>query len=373
MLARGVRRGQRRAWLVCLALLIAVAVLHLVKGVDVEEAIVALAAAGYLWLHRESFQAKTDVARLGRGLLSVAGAAVLTVAGGNPGDRAGHLDRQPAPPTATTACHGRGPPRRSLERMVGVTHIALPSRLNEFFSPAMATAAAGLALALVVVLFRPVVAHRHQAAGRVTAPGGGRRVAGGRRGPAAVGAGASRAGRGGGDSAAGAGRRGPGVAPDWPTPGRWSPGTGRAPSTTSPCGRTSSSSSGETRWWPTPCTEASAWCHPIPIGPVAEREEAWRAFRRYVDEHGWALGGLGSARSGCRSIGPPGCTTSTWGMRRWCGWGASPCEGGRFKGLRQAVNRVAKYGYRISFHDPSWLDPELRAAAARGHDQEPAG
>jgi lysylphosphatidylglycerol synthetase-like protein (DUF2156 family) len=37
-------------------------------------------------------------------------------------------------------------------------------------------------------------------------------------------------------------------------------------------------------------------------------------------------------------------------------------EGGRFKGLRQAVNRVAKYGYRISFHDPSQLDPGLRAA-----------
>jgi lysylphosphatidylglycerol synthetase-like protein (DUF2156 family) len=30
--------------------------------------------------------------------------------------------------------------------------------------------------------------------------------------------------------------------------------------------------------------------------------------------------------------------------------------------LRQAVNRIAKYGYRISFHDPSQLDPGLRAS-----------
>ena len=28
-------------------------------------------------------------------------------------------------------------------------------------------------------------------------------------------------------------------------------------------------------------------------------------------------------------------------------------EGGRHKGLRQAVNRVAKTGYTISFHDPA--------------------
>jgi lysylphosphatidylglycerol synthetase-like protein (DUF2156 family) len=34
-------------------------------------------------------------------------------------------------------------------------------------------------------------------------------------------------------------------------------------------------------------------------------------------------------------------------------------DGGRFKGLRQAVNRVAKYGYRISFHDPARLEPGL--------------
>ena len=52
----------------------------------------------------------------------------------------------------------------SAERMVGISHIYLPSRLDNFFSPAMVTATAGLALALVVVLFRPVVQHRHHSA-----------------------------------------------------------------------------------------------------------------------------------------------------------------------------------------------------------------
>ena len=35
-------------------------------------------------------------------------------------------------------------------------------------------------------------------------------------------------------------------------------------------------------------------------------------------------------------------------------------DGGRNKSLRQAVNRIAKYGYTIEFHDPAQIDDELR-------------
>jgi lysylphosphatidylglycerol synthetase-like protein (DUF2156 family) len=37
-------------------------------------------------------------------------------------------------------------------------------------------------------------------------------------------------------------------------------------------------------------------------------------------------------------------------------------EGGRAKGLRQAVNRVARNGYTVTFHDPAEIDPALRAS-----------
>jgi lysylphosphatidylglycerol synthetase-like protein (DUF2156 family) len=100
---------------------------------------------------------------------------------------------------------------------------------------------------------------------------------------------------------------------------------------------------------------------PDPIGPVAEREEAWRAFRRYVDEHGWALGGLGIGEGWLpiyRATGMHDLYVGDEGVVRVERFAL---EGGRFKGLRQAVNRVAKYGYRISFHDPSRLDRSLRA------------
>ncbi len=314
VLARGIRRGQRRAWLVCLAILIAVAVLHLVKGVDVEEAIVALAAASYLWLHRESFHAKTDVARLGRGLLSVAGAAVLTVLAGTLAveldtwiDATRHptVDRRLPWPRALQA---------AVERMVGITHVALPHRLNEFFSPAMATAAAGLALALVVVLFRPVVQHR-RADARVAAKSVGESPAAGACGPGA-----------GGQVVPLAVNSQP-FDQGWRGPARWWPGTGRAPSTTSPCGPTSSSSSGGTPSWPMPSTAGSAWFRRIPW----DRSPSGRRPGGPSGAMSTSTAGPSAAsvwaKTGCPSIGPPGCTTSTWATRGWSGWSTSPWRG----------------------------------------------
>src|SRR5207245_1336912 len=40
-------------------------------------------------------------------------------------------------------------------------------------------------------------------------------------------------------------------------------------------------------------------------------------------------------------------------------------EGGRFKGLRQAVNRVARYGYHVEFFDPARLPRDLETALLR--------
>ena len=39
-------------------------------------------------------------------------------------------------------------------------------------------------------------------------------------------------------------------------------------------------------------------------------------------------------------------------------------QGGKMKGLRQAVNRVARYGYTVRFLDPARLEPEDAARMA---------
>ncbi len=60
MLAGGLRRRKRRAWLVAFVLTISIAVLSLVRGLDVLEAVLALLAAALLLRSRASFSGEAD-------------------------------------------------------------------------------------------------------------------------------------------------------------------------------------------------------------------------------------------------------------------------------------------------------------------------
>ena len=133
LLARSVRRGQRHAWLICEGLLVGTAVLHLVKGVDVEEALLAAGVALYLFVNRDAFQAgrRRPVGRAGG----------ADPAGGHGRRRRRrdrrHRDRHHAHPAARH--HQRLPlPRAFLaatERLVGIRTVPLPDRLDDFFDP----------------------------------------------------------------------------------------------------------------------------------------------------------------------------------------------------------------------------------------------
>ena len=112
---------------------------------------------------------------------------------------------------------------------------------------------------------------------------------------------------------------------------------------------------------------------PDPICEPEERDELWSAFRRFADDHGWSVAVLGAGeewlgvyrRSGMheRYIGDEGVVdVRTFSL-----------EGGARKGLRQAVNRIANYGYTISFHDPARLDPALEEAVHGRHGPKAPG
>jgi lysyl-tRNA synthetase class 2 len=60
LLARGLRRHQRRAWILSVALLLVGAVVHLAKGLDVEEATLCLVTVGVLVAARHAFIAEPD-------------------------------------------------------------------------------------------------------------------------------------------------------------------------------------------------------------------------------------------------------------------------------------------------------------------------
>ena len=163
MLARGIRRGQRRAYVVCQVTLIVVALLHILRADSVIPAIVALGVAAFLWLRRGSFRAASDLPPVHRGLLllgGLAGTAVLT----------GTLTLEGSS-WASIKLHHRSVARigwrqaflATIERMVAVENVRLPDRLNGFFTPAMFATTAGLVVVAAWMVFRPVVARRPRA------------------------------------------------------------------------------------------------------------------------------------------------------------------------------------------------------------------
>ena len=274
VLARGIRRGQRRAFLVCQATLVAVAVLHLVRAVDVVSAAVALGVVGFLWLNRASFKAGSDNPPLWRGLATLAAVAALAVVAAAFALEGSYKLSVVVRHRAAGISWGQAF-LATIERMGGVRHVPLPDRLDDFFSPAMFAVTAGLVLVAVWMVFRPVVGH-------------------------------------------------------WPRPGG---GLERAREVVRRHGSGTldyfalRSDKQFFFWGGTVVAYAvySGTClvSPDPVGPVVERERAWRAFRDFADARGWPLRCWGRGRIGSRSTGRPACTISTSATRRSSGPSAS--------------------------------------------------
>ncbi|MER3452331.1 MAG: hypothetical protein C4344_01115, partial [Acidimicrobiia bacterium] len=98
---------------------------------------------------------------------------------------------------------------------------------------------------------------------------------------------------------------------------------------------------------------------PDPVGPPEDRAETWAAFRHFADEQGWALAVLGASQDWLPVYRASGMREIYIGDEAVVDCTRFSLEGGRFKALRQAVNRVARYGYRAEFFDPATLDPQL--------------
>jgi lysyl-tRNA synthetase class 2 len=79
LLAQGLRRRKRRAWTASLAVLLVSAVLDVLKGLDVEEAVLSLVVAGLLVAYRKEFAAAGDPRTRWRGLGAFAVLLVTSV------------------------------------------------------------------------------------------------------------------------------------------------------------------------------------------------------------------------------------------------------------------------------------------------------
>lgn len=313
MLALGIRRGQRRAYVICQVTLATVVVAHLVRGASLLPAIVAAAVAAFLWTRRQFFEAASDQPPVRRAAALMGLVAVTSV-------WAGTLTLEGSS-WITVSLHHRRTDRigwgraflATVERMVAVQHVALPATLNGFFTPAMFSTTAGLVLVAAWLVFRPVVARRPWAGGSLErAREVVRHYGGGTLDYFAL----------------------------------------RADK--------------QFFFWAETLVAYAVYSgvclvSPDPVGPPGQRESTWKAFQEHADAHGWSLAVLGASEDWLPIYRAGGMHDLYLGDEAIVRVQDFSLEGGKFKGLRQAVKRVGRYGYTISFHDPANTPPELAA------------
>jgi lysylphosphatidylglycerol synthetase-like protein (DUF2156 family) len=322
-LAWGLRRGQRQAWaLSCLGLAFAT-VLHLARGVDAVQAALSLGLLAALLAFRRDFSAPVDR----RTSVSVAVAAV--------GGLAATITLVTASVEAFLAIDRDGSGSLPLhvalvgvaEGLVGVRSAAFSMRMERFLSPTLLGVGLTLAVVAVLAVSRPLADRRrfpnersHAIARRLVSEHGGGTL----------------------DYFA--------LRHD-----KWHYITGKTLVTYA-------------------VLNGVCLVSPDPIGPEAERDHAWAAFCRFAASNGWTVAVLAAAS-------PWLCTYRKGGMHAFyvgdeaiVNVAAFDLAGNHKKGLRQAVQRVRRYGYEVSFHDPRQLDPALAASvrqlmgsSRRGH------
>ena len=312
LLSRGVRKGQRLAWAISVAVLAASAVGHLLKAGDVEEGVLAAAAAAYLAYNWRSFRGSGDRPSLIRGLITLVAGGSIALVAGVAGVEFYH-------PNMTRPPFGRAL-KVIAERLVGVYSTPLrtfrpghPGHFNTYVGPGLTAVGVGLVVYALVLAFRPVVLSR------LPAPGDFRRARDVVR-------------RHGGDTLAYFALR------------------------------------DDKRWWfygqsVVAYAVIGGVClvSPDPIGPESERPNVWREFHRFADENGWPVAVMAAGEEWLPVYRLAGMRDIYIGDEAVVDCQTFKLEGGEMKGLRQAVNRIAKYGYRMEFYNPARIGPDLRA------------
>ncbi|HEY5026153.1 MAG TPA: phosphatidylglycerol lysyltransferase domain-containing protein [Acidimicrobiales bacterium] len=303
-LARGVRRGQRRAFVIAVWALAISVVLHLARGGDVAGSLFSLAVLGFLVMNRKEFPAASDRPSLRSAAIAlvvgVIGITVVTTALVELTLRF-DLDRPRLPLWRAG--------QAVLERLVGLRGVRLPDRLDDFLFPSLLAMGVTLAAVAVLLATRPLV-DRRRSAGRAAETRARDIVR----------------------------RHGQGTLDYFAL-------------------------RSDKQWFfhrdsLVAYAIYSGIClvSPDPIGPLAEQEQVWAAFRRFADNRGWVVTVMGAGEHWLPIYRATGMHDIYIGDEAVVDVQEFSLAGGQMKGLRQAYNRIAKYGYSVSFHDPARLD-----------------
>ncbi len=329
MLSRGILRGQRRSWLVAVALLVASLALHLLHAADLVTLAVCAAVLILLVVQRERFRAHTESATIVSAFAILAvGGVIATLGGFSAVELAGRVHHHPLPGWPDVLLG-------SAERLVGVRWIAYPTTIDRYASVSLLAVGISLIVVALYELTRPVV-DRRLSSGRASM---GRRAAELRARDIVR-------------------RHGTGTLDYFALR--------------------------DDKHWYFHRDSVVAYAvfggvclvSPDPIGPFSERAHIWDSFRRFVDRNGWGLGVMGAGEEWLPTYQASGMRYLYIGDEAVVDPRTFSLDGGKMKGLRQAVHRVARYGYTARFLDPAHLQPadaarmaELMAKSRRGEEE----
>ena len=316
MLARGVLRGQRRPWAVAVGLLAATTALHLAH----EGSLAGIASSALvlvlLLAEQRYFRAQTEAGSLATAFTTLAVGGLAAVVAATIGVEVSKLSGNHPPPwpTVMLAC---------AERLLGIDTIALPDRVDDFVYPIMFTI--GIAL-IVVALFqatRPVISRRLSASAASTPE---RRAAELRARDVVR-------------------RHGYGTLDYFALR--------------------------DDKQWFFHRDSMVAYAiyggmclvSPDPIGPIAERDQVWAAFRSFADRHGWGVAIMAAAEEWLPTYREAGMRHVYLGDEAVVDVQEFSLSGGKMKGLRQACTRIERAGYSVAILDPADVEhariPEL--------------
>jgi len=313
MLARGVRRGQRRSWYVAEFFLALTVLAHVARGGPIRSSVIAGAIFAFLLVQRRHFNSYTDRAGLSVALGRVASIALTSVAAATIGVEAAARNNAtivlPSWPTLIVAC---------VERLVGVYAIALPDRVSDFVDVALLAIGISLIVTTLYLVTRPVVDRRLSSSSNATE----RRLAELRARDIV-----RRHGRGTLDYFA--------LRDDK-----------------------------QFYFYRDSLVAYAVYggvalISPDPIGPDAERSEVFSAFSAFAESRGWTVAVMAASAEWTPIYHAAGFHSLYLGDEAIVDCQTFTLEGGKMKGLRQACTRLERHGYRVEFYDPATIDPSL--------------
>ncbi len=312
-LARGVRRGQRQALHVVILLLAISTIAHIAKGFDLPVALLSIGVLIFLIATRSYFKARIDLISLRSGVLTLILGGVLTVLAGSLGIKtavfvADKREHQHYVLSWSSAFFA------SFERLFAVATVSLPDHIDDIATPVLTTLGISFVLVALSLAFRPVVdrrfIHRSENMGRA-----------------------------------------------FEIVKMYGKGT---------LDYFALRDDKKTYLYRESLVAYAIYggvclISPDPIGPPDEREECFKHFVDFADNQGWTVGVIGAGEDWLDIYKAAGLNTVYMGDEAVVEVQKFSLQGGNFKGLRQAYNRIAKYGYTIEFYDPLEVDGQLKS------------